>query len=754
MKLDIKLSFLNRLRLRQKFMLLGVFALAAVAIPFYSFILADQYAIEFAQEELSGVGPMNITLKTIQLVQQHRGLSAAVLGGNEAQAEPRRSKEAEVNQTIATMDKQLAEDGRSTLQESWAKLKQEWKTLAEGVTNQTTDTRKSFDAHTQMIARILLFVELVADDYKLSLDPDPHTYFLIQATSNHLPALVEKLGQARALGAGRLAEAARLRATSGDPTQAITEADRIRMSNILSSLQESTEASYRFIDKAINAKAEIRAKLEQEALSSKEASVQLEQLARKEIIAAPVLNFDSSTYLKTFTNGIDAQFKFIATISNVLQEEIAATIVTRRRHQIINTVEILVALVLAVLVATFTVRNITSTVNTLQHAVERVRAGDATALQQVEAQDEVGDLGRTVNDLLEEGLAVQKKIEAEKKKAEDENDTLNNSVITLLTAVNQLSQRDLTVRAPVTQDIIGTVADSVNQLTEETGRVLQGVSDIAHQVEKGSGNVRSQGQLVTQTAAADRISVGQMIERLAKSTVSMNQVVDLTVQSNKSSEQATLATATALETVNSTVKGMESIRETMAETEKRIKRLGERSQEISGIVNLINTISERTHVLALNASMQAAVAGEAGRGFAVVAEEVQRLAESSRNATQQISTLVSNIQLETNETTNTVNRTISQVVQGSELAHKAGEQMRVTQQRTAELVGQVQRIATASEQQKALSAELLETVQSIGKSSERTSQQIDTQNTETEALLGLARNLVQSVSVFKLKKSA
>ena len=412
------------------------------------------------------------------------------------------------------------------------------------------------------------------------------------------------------------------------------------------------------------------------------------------------------------------------------------------------------SLVLAVLVATFTVRNITSTVNTLQHAVERVRAGDATALQQVEAQDEVGDLGRTVNDLLEEGLAVQKKIEAEKKKAEDENDTLNNSVITLLTAVNQLSQRDLTVRAPVTQDIIGTVADSVNQLTEETGRVLQGVSDIAHQVEKGSGNVRSQGQLVTQTAAADRISVGQMIERLAKSTVSMNQVVDLTVQSNKSSEQATLATATALETVNSTVKGMESIRETMAETEKRINRLGERSQEISGIVNLINTISERTHVLALNASMQAAVAGEAGRGFAVVAEEVQRLAESSRNATQQISTLVSNIQLETNETTNTVNRTISQVVQGSELAHKAGEQMRVTQQRTAELVGQVQRIATASEQQKALSSELLETVQSIGKSSERTSQQIDTQNIETEALLGLARNLVQSVSVFKLKKSA
>src|SRR6185436_19238124 len=110
--------------------------------------------------------------------------------------------------------------------------------------------------------------------------------------------------------------------------------------------------------------------------------------------------------------------------------------------------------------------------------------------------------------------------------------------------------------------------------------------------------------------------------------------------SNRAAEQATTSTVTALGSVNETVRGMEGIRESIAEAEKRIKRLGERSQEITGIVNLINTIAERTHVLALNASMQAAAAGDAGRGFAVVAEEVQRLAESSRQATQQIAQLV------------------------------------------------------------------------------------------------------------------
>jgi methyl-accepting chemotaxis protein len=152
--------------------------------------------------------------------------------------------------------------------------------------------------------------------------------------------------------------------------------------------------------------------------------------------------------------------------------------------------------------------------------------------------------------------------------------------------------------------------------------------------------------------------------------------------------------------------------------------------------------------------MQAAVAGEAGRGFAVVAEEVQRLAESSRNATQQIGTLVNNIQIETNETINTVNRTINQVVQGSEQAQKAGEQMRATQELTGALVAQVQRIAQASEHQKEMSSGLLLAVQRIGQSAERTAQQIAAQNEETQTLQDSARLLVNSVNVFKLPQFA
>ena len=336
------------------------------------------------------------------------------------------------------------------------------------------------------------------------------------------------------------------------------------------------------------------------------------------------------------------------------------------------------------------------------------------------------------------------------REAEAENENINNSAILLLQAVSQIADRDLTVRAPVTQDVIGTVADSINVLAEETQKVLQGVSSVAAQVQQVSGNVRTQAQLVADTAQTEREHVNSMIGSLYKATQAMNEVADMSAQSNHSAGQATQVTQEALETVNVAVQGMESIRETIAETEKRIKRLGERSQEISGIVNLINTIAERTHVLALNAAMQAAVAGEAGRGFAVVAEEVQRLAESSRNATQQIATLVNNIQIETNETINTVNRTIGQVVQGSEQAQKAGEQMRRTQAITTELVTHVRGIARASDEQKIMAQQLLVSVQQIGDSTEQTAQQIQAQNIETESLQEAARQLVESVGVFRL----
>lgn len=521
------------------------------------------------------------------------------------------------------------------------------------------------------------------------------------------------------------------------------------------SIKDNNPKHIRDVQQGLRAYSELPNLTEEEAEKLKQTIVSLEDYVSKQpalfgLFDDGKLDEAQEIRAKWTTPGAIATVKGITDLRKLAQQNNETTIdqIHMKANRWMGFTGLLLAL-FGIGIAMYVYRGISRPLKNLQDTVARVRAG--AELKEIRgmnsSQDELGAIWHTVHGLLAERRDAQLK-------AESENDRLNQSVISILESVHQLSQKDLTVRAPVTQDVIGTVSDSINALTDETSRVLQGVSLIAGSVALASDKVRSQAEMVSKTAEDERSSVGKMIESLTHATQTMNQVAALAEQTNNSANKVTTVTQAALEAVNGTVKGMESIRETIAETEKRIKRLGERSQEISGIVNLINTISERTHVLALNASMQAAVAGEAGRGFAVVAEEVQRLAESSRTATQQISTLVNNIQLETNETISTVNRTIGQVVQGSEQAQKAGDQMRMTQQITGELVAQVKRIADVSEQQREMSTNLLTSVQNIGKSTERTADQISAQNRETESLLQSARRLVESVNVFKLPKMA
>jgi methyl-accepting chemotaxis protein len=262
--------------------------------------------------------------------------------------------------------------------------------------------------------------------------------------------------------------------------------------------------------------------------------------------------------------------------------------------------------------------------------------------------------------------------------------------------------------------------------------------------------VKTQSDSVMAMARAERSEVQDAASELNAASRTMQDIAKLAQDCNDAAQHAISTTRTALESVGATVGSIGTIRDTVRETEKRIKRLGERSQEISGVVNLINTISERTHILALNAAMHAASAGEAGRGFAVVAGEVQRLAENAREATSQIATLVHNIQVETADTVNKMNEVITQVVDGSRLAEQAGQQMRDTEQSTNQLVRMVGEIATGSKAQADSSEALRVRANRIEKSTELTSAELQEQTSQTSRLLEYASNLVEAVKVFKL----
>jgi methyl-accepting chemotaxis protein len=400
-------------------------------------------------------------------------------------------------------------------------------------------------------------------------------------------------------------------------------------------------------------------------------------------------------------------------------------------------------LALAAAAVTWFLRRFLKPIDKLATAVTEVAKGNSEARSRLTEKDEIGDLGRSFDNLLDERIAA---LEAAKK----ENEQLNNSVISLLQTVFQLSNRDLTARAPVTTDVVGTVSSSVNQLADETGRTLQDVRSVADAVRSTSESVRDRSLEVEDAAQQERQSLESMAKALEQTTEQLEQVASLSEQSNQAAEQAAGATQSAMAAVEGAVRGMDSLRESISEMEKRFKRLGERSQDITAAVALVNTISERTHVLALNAAMQAATAGEAGRGFAVVAEEVQRLSENSRQATAQISQLVNNIQGETNETVFTVNRLISDVVKQSDLAQQAGLQMAQTKMTTQELVDLVQQIATLSQNQNELAGLLRQGVSVLSNETARTSAAITEQTQSTARLVEFSERLTSVVGQFKL----
>ena len=307
----------------------------------------------------------------------------------------------------------------------------------------------------------------------------------------------------------------------------------------------------------------------------------------------------------------------------------------------------------------------------LTTVVDELSSGNKDVRSRLVGKDELTQLGDTLNRMVDERTALESKVA-------NDNEAINNSVFSLLEAVSDLSDRDLTVRAQVTEDATGPLADAINQLAEDTTEVLDKVKNISLSVEQTAVSVNERSQTVNQLAQEEQAEAKETASQIERIRRRLDSIAKSAIETNNVAEQTSGTTKNAYESVSRSMSSMSEIRNTVQDTGKRIKRLGERSQEINYITDIINGIAERTTVLALNANMQAMAAGDAGKGFSVIADEIQRLAESSRESTEQISTLVKNIQQETKSTIATMDHTIEQVVEGSTLAEEATNQMQRT----------------------------------------------------------------------------
>ena len=332
----------------------------------------------------------------------------------------------------------------------------------------------------------------------------------------------------------------------------------------------------------------------------------------------------------------------------------------------------------------------------------------------------------------------------------EQNERNQQAILRLLDEMGSLADGDLTVEATVTEDITGTIADSFNFAIEELRKLVATVNETAIMVDSAAKQTENTAANMAKAADNQAREINAATESIVSMAASIEEVSGNAERSSDVARHSVEVAHKGGEAVRRTIDGMNTIRETIQDTSKRIKRLGESSQEIGNIIELINDIAEQTNILALNASIQASMAGEAGRGFAVVADEVQRLAERSTNATKQIEVLVRTIQADTNEAVISMERSTTDVVGGALLAENAGAALDEIEQVSNQIASLVQNISSSARQQAGSAADVTRRTTRLREIGEQTGRATTATAAAISKLSELASQLRKTVAGFTL----
>jgi methyl-accepting chemotaxis protein len=403
----------------------------------------------------------------------------------------------------------------------------------------------------------------------------------------------------------------------------------------------------------------------------------------------------------------------------------------------------------AVLAGVIFAQRITRPVNALMSVAERVGRGDLSHLVPVSSRDEIGQMAVTFNGTIVR-LRGLVQTEADRDEERRKREDLQQNIIKFLDTVVEIGKGDLTKRGEVTWDVLGNVVDAINLMIEEIASIIGDVREAALRVAGGSQDtIKITGELA-EAAQAQAREASSVTRSVADVAVSVRQVADSADQSAKAARQVLQAATKGEGAVRNSLASMQQIRAEVQTIAKKIKSLGDRSLEISDIVNTIQDIAAQTHLLALNASIEAAGAGEAGLRFSVVADEVRKLAERATQATRDIGTLIKGVQVETQEAVVAMESGTREVESGYEVSLKAEEALQEIgkiSHSSSELAGEISR---ASQQQVRASEAMAGAVQAIAGAAVKTEQGVQQSRTNVEQLARLAEELTTKLSRFKL----
>ncbi|OGT91023.1 MAG: chemotaxis protein [Gammaproteobacteria bacterium RIFOXYA12_FULL_61_12] len=352
--------------------------------------------------------------------------------------------------------------------------------------------------------------------------------------------------------------------------------------------------------------------------------------------------------------------------------------------------------------------------------------------------------------LLALGVALLGEARRRERDSKQQNDRNQQAILRLLDEMGDLADGDLTVEATVTEDITGAIADSVNYAIEALRGLVMTINETTEKVTASARESRATAIQLAEGSNQQAMEITEASKAISAMAESVDGMSKEASQSAEIAQRSVEIAATGAESVRNTIDGMDGIREQIQETAKRIKRLGESSQEIGDIVELIDDIADQTNILALNAAMQAAMAGEAGRGFAVVADEVQRLAERSSNATKQIEALVKTIQADTNEAMSSMETSTSGVVRVASLTEGAGESLKEIENVSNYIAESTRQIAQSAQFQALQASRINEIMRAIQQVSVKSSEGTGQTAQAIGALADMADELQRSVAGFRL----
>lgn len=721
--------FLRSIKIWQKLaLIITVLSLAVVTVSYF-FIRDKNQQIRDTKNEQIGAEYLTPLIKTMQNIQKHRGAAAALLNGDKSFQQRFQDFEAGADKNLKDVEK-LDEKYKNSLglREKIDELKQKWEALKRN--NLQMTAKDSTDQHSKLLAEFETFFLDLGDSSGLVLDPEAETYYLAYSNFVYVPQITESAGLLRAYGTVLVSQK---QATSDDKTKLIGFVARIQVANAF--LGKGLEHVFKI-------KPELQTKLGGSLGEVNTKTTKFIELANSKVIFSPTIDVSSQEYFENATATIDSAFSLYDATDKILTDALQQRYndLTRARNLIIGIIALGIGLALAL--AIFITLGITRQVGAITQVFGSIGLGDFSARTKVLSEDELGMMASSLNAMLDNTLTLIQ--------SSDERDQIQQSIMKLLDEMSGVAEGDLTQEAEVTAEITGAIADSFNFMIGELRRVISNVQDVTLHVSAAANEVQTTTEHLAQGSESQAVQIVDTSAAIEEMAASIQQVAENAVMSASVSEQARSNAKQGTESVQKTISGMNSIRQQVQETAKRIKRLGESSQEIGEIVQLIGDIADRTSILALNASIQAAMAGEAGRGFAVVAGEVERLAERSAEATKRISTLIKTIQSETNEAVAAMETTTREVVVGSEVANEAGKalnEIELVSNRLAELM---QSISMATKQQARGSESVAKAMGDISDITQQTAAGTKQAAVSIRNLSELADNLRVSVSTFKL----